>query len=84
MPFLVTFPQKICEDTNFPEFLDRIREAAPKTPSYLVGSTKFPKAYMEGGFVITPRGFEKTPVGLRPPFYAQSGPSVLQVSFDTN
>jgi hypothetical protein len=72
------------EDTNFPEFLDRIREAAPKTPSYLVGSTKFPKAYMEGGFVITPRGFEKTPDGLRPPFYAQSGPSVLQVSFDTN
>jgi len=58
--------------------LDRIKEAAPKTPAYLIGNTKFPKAYIEGGFVITPRGFEKTPDGMEPPFYAQSGPSVLQ------
>jgi hypothetical protein len=61
-----------------PSVIDIMKDAAPKTPPYLVGSTKFPKAYMEGGFVITPRGFEKTPAGLEPPFYAQSGPSVLQ------
>lgn len=61
-----------------PSVLDMMKEAAPKKPPYLVGNTKFPKAYMEGGFVITPRGFEKTPAGLEPPFYAQSGPSVLQ------
>ena len=36
-------------------------QAAPKTPKYLIGSTKAPKAYIEGSFVITQRGFEKTP-----------------------
>ena len=48
--------------------LDRIKEAATKTPAYLIGSTKFPKAYIDGGFVITPRGFEKTPDRMEPPF----------------
>ena len=74
----------LCESSSVsarsspPSVIDIMKDAAPKTPPYLVGSTKFPIAYMEGGFVITPRGFEKTPAGLEPPFYAQSGPSVLQ------
>lgn len=60
-----------------PSVVDLMKDAAPKTPAYLVGSTKYPKAWIEGGFAITERGFEKAPAGLEPPFYAQSGPSVL-------
>ena len=31
-----------------PSVLDMMKEAAPKTPQYLIGSTKYPKAYIEG------------------------------------
>ena len=63
--------------TTFSPLVVNLMKQAPSLP-FLVGSIQAPKAYVEGGFVITQRGFEQTPSGLEPPFYAQSGPSVTQ------
>ena len=63
--------------TTFSPLVVNLLKQAPSLP-FLVGSIQTPKAYVEGGFVITQRGFEQTPSGLEPPFYAQSGPSVTQ------
>eukprot|EP00961_Rhodomonas_salina_P151629 2041011-Rhodomonas_salina.2 len=53
-------------------------QTAERTAPFLLGTLGKPTAFIEGGFVVTSRGIEQTPEGLTPPFYASSGPSVLQ------
>ena len=51
--------------TTFSPLVVNLLKQAPSLP-FLVGSIQTPKAYVEGGFVITQRGFEQTPSGLEP------------------